>query len=216
MNPIIVLIKKELKIEFRSLQGIVASCMLSFMILMSFKFSIVTNSLITGSGILWASILLTGLGLITHISTREVERGTLDILKLSPISRYQLFLGRMFGSLALLWVLSSIIFILYIVIFENQFDNDLFLAYFVVLVGCIGLSAVGTLAASTATPLHGGWMITSLFAIPILLFTVIEAAIRCTDSLISGSSDFELAFMLLVLYNAVFVFGGAWLTEISD
>jgi ABC-type transport system involved in cytochrome c biogenesis permease component len=216
MNPIIIIIKKELKIEFRSLQGIVASCMLSFMILMSFKFSIVTNSLITGSGILWASILLTGLGLITHISTREVERGTLDILKLSPISRYQLFLGRMFGSLALLWVLSSIIFILYIVIFENQFDNDLFLAYFVVLVGCIGLSAVGTLAASTATPLHGGWMITSLFAIPILLFTVIEAAIRCTDSLISGSSDFELAFMLLVLYNAVFVFGGAWLTEISD
>jgi len=216
MNPIMVLIKKELKIEFRSLQGIVASCMLSFMILMSFKFSIVTNSLITGSGILWASILLTGLGLITHISTREVERGTLDILKLSPISRYQLFLGRMLGSLALLWVLSSVIFILYIVIFENQFDNDLFLAYFVVLVGCIGLSAVGTLAASTATPLHGGWMITSLFAIPILLFTVIEAAIRCTDSLISGSSDFELAFMLLVLYNAVFVFGGAWLTEISE
>ena len=216
MNPIIVLIKKELKVELRSLQGIVASCMLSFMILMSFKFSIVSNSLVTGSGILWASILLTGLGLITHISTREVERGTLDILKLSPISRYQLFLGRMLGSLALLWVLSSVIFILYIVIFENQFDNDLFLAYFVVLVGCIGLSAVGTLAASTATPLHGGWMITSLFAIPILLFTVIEAAIRCTDSLISGSSDFELAFMLLVLYNAVFVFGGAWLTEISE
>ena len=216
MNPIIVLIKKELKVELRSLQGIVASSMLSFMILMSFKFSIVTNSLITGSGILWASILLTGLGLITHISTREVERGTLDLLKLSPISRYQLFLGRMFGSLALLWVLSSIIFILYIVIFENQFGNDLFLAYFVVLVGCIGLSAVGTLAASTATPLHGGWMITSLFAIPILLFTVIEAAIRCTDSLISGSSDFELAFILLILYNTVFAFGGAWLTEISE
>ena len=216
MNPIIVLIKKELKVELRSLQGIVASSMLSFMILMSFKFSIVTNSLITGSGILWASILLTGLGLITHISTREVERGTLDLLKLSPISRYQLFLGRMFGSLALLWVLSSIIFILYIVIFENQFGNDLFVAYFVVLVGCIGLSAVGTLAASTATPLHGGWMITSLFAIPILLFTVIEAAIRCTDSLISGSSDFELAFILLILYNTVFAFGGAWLTEISD
>jgi ABC-type transport system involved in cytochrome c biogenesis permease component len=216
MNPIIVLIKKELKVELRSLQGIVASSMLSFMILMSFKFSIVTNSLITGSGILWASILLTGLGLITHISTREVERGTLDLLKLSPISRYQLFLGRMFGSLALLWVLSSIIFILYIIIFENQFGNDLFLAYFVVLVGCIGISAVGTLAANTATPLHGGWMITSLFAIPILLFTVIEAAIRCTDSLISASSDFELAFMLLILYNTVFAFGGAWLTEISD
>ena len=37
MNPILVLIRKELKVEFRSLQGIVASAMLSFMILMSFK-----------------------------------------------------------------------------------------------------------------------------------------------------------------------------------
>ena len=67
-----------------------------------------------------------------------------------------------------------------------------------------------------ATPMYGGWMLTSLFSIPILLFTVIEAAIRCTDSLITGSSDFSLAFMLLVLYNAVFVTGGAWLSEISE
>ena len=216
MNPIIVLIRKELKVEFRSLQGIVASAMLSFMILMSFKFSMYDNSILEGSGILWSSILLTGLGLITHISTRESERGTFELLKLSSISRYQLFLGRMMGSLFLLWILSTVIMIIYVILFENQFGGNLFLSYLVVLVGCIGLSAVGNLAASTATPLHGGWMITSLFAIPILLFTVIEAAIRCTDSLISGSSDFELAFMLLVLYNAVFVFGGAWLSEISD
>jgi hypothetical protein len=45
---------------------------------------------------------------------------------------------------------------------------------------------------------------------------VVEAAIRSTDSLITGSSDFELAFMLLVMYNVAFVTGGAWLSEISD
>ena len=95
MNPIIVLIRKELRVEFRSLQGIVASAMLSFMILMSFKFSMTLESTFEGSGVLWASILLTGLGLITHISTRESERGTFELLKISPISRYQLFLGRM-------------------------------------------------------------------------------------------------------------------------
>ena len=216
MNPIIVLIRKELRVEFRSLQGIVASAMLSFMILMSFKFSMALDSSFEGSGILWASILLTGLGLITHISTRESERGTFELLKLSPISRYQLFLGRMAGSLFLLWILSTIITILYVVLFENQFGDNLGLVYLTVLVGCVGIAAVGTLAASTATPLHGGWMITSLFAIPILLFTVIEASIRATDSLISDGSDFQLAFMLLILYNLVFVAGGAWLSELSE
>lgn len=216
MNPIIVMIRKELRVEFRSLQGIVASAMLSFMILMSFKFSMMVESTFDGSGVLWASILLTGLGLITHISTRESERGTFELLKLSPISRYQLFLGRMGGSLFLLWILSTIVTLIYVILFENQFGDNLGIAYLVVLTGCIGIAAVGTLAASTATPLHGGWMITSLFAIPILLFTVIEASIRATDSLIADDSDFQIALMLLVLYNLVFVTGGAWLSEISE
>ena len=168
------------------------------------------------SGLLWSSILITGLGIITHISTREVERGTIEIMKLSQISRYQLFLGRMLGYLCLLWILSTIVMAIHYVLFENPFTDDFLLAYLVVLVGCIGIAAVGTLAANSATPMYGGWMLTSLFSIPILLFTVIEAAIRCTDSLITGSSDFGLAFMLLVLYNAVFVTGGAWLSEISE
>ena len=216
MNPIQVLIRKELKVEFRSLQGLVASAMLSFMILMSLRFSVTDSIILQNSGILWASILLTGLGLVTHISTRESERGTVDLLKLASITRYQLFLGRMVGSLVLLWILSTIILVIYVILFGNPFAENLLLAYLIVLIGCTGLSAVGTLAASSATPLHGGWMITSLFAIPILLFTVIEAAIRSTDSLISGSSDFELAFMLLIMYNVAFVTGGAWLSEISD
>ena len=177
MNPIQILIRKELKVEFRSLQGLVASAMLSFMILMSLRFSVTDSIILQNSGILWASILLTGLGLVTHISTRESERGTVDLLKLAPITRYQLFLGRMVGSLVLLWILSTITLVIYVILFGNPFAENLLLAYLIVLIGCIGLSAVGTLAASSATPLHGGWLITSLFAIPILLFTVIEAAI---------------------------------------
>ena len=99
MNPILVLLKKELKVEFRTLQGIVPAALMSFMILMSLKFSIMDSVVIDKSGILWVSVLLTGLGLITHTATREIERRTIETLKLAPITRYQLFLGRAFGSI---------------------------------------------------------------------------------------------------------------------
>ena len=56
MNPIQVLIRKELKVEFRSLQGLVASAMLSFMILMSLRFSVIDSIILQNSGILWAFI----------------------------------------------------------------------------------------------------------------------------------------------------------------
>ena len=216
MNPILVLLKKELRVEFRTLQGIVPAALLSFMILMSLKFSIMESVVIEKSGILWISILITGLGLITHTATREIERRTIETLKLAPISRYQLFLGRTFGSMILLWILSSIVFLLFIILFENVFADEWILAYVVVLVGGIGIAAVGNLAASSMTPMYGGWMLTSLFSIPILLFTVIEAGIKCTDSLITNSSDFQIALTLLLLYNMVFVTGGAWLSDISD
>ncbi len=216
MNPILVLLKKELRVEFRTLHGIVPSALMAFMILMSLKFSIMDLAVIERSGILWVSILLTGLGLITHTATREIERKTIETLKLAPISRYQLFLGRVFGSTILLWILSTIVFILFIILFENVFGDEWILAYVVVLVGCIGISAVGNLAASSMTPLYGGWMLTSLFSIPILLFTVVEAGIASTDYLIDDSSDFQLALTLLFLYNMVFVTGGAWLSEISE
>lgn len=216
MNPILVLLKKELRVEFRTLQGIVPAALLSFMILMSLKFSVMESVVIEKSGILWVSILITGLGLITHTATREIERRTIETLKLAPISRYQLFLGRTFGSMILLWILSSIVFLLFIILFENVFADEWILAYVVVLVGGIGIAAVGNLAASSMTPMYGGWMLTSLFSIPILLFTVIEAGIKCTDSLITNSSDFQIALTLLLLYNMVFVTGGAWLSDISD
>ena len=216
MNPILVLLKKELRVEFRTLQGIVPAALLSFMILMSLKFSVMESVVIEKSGILWVSILITGLGLITHTATREIERRTIETLKLAPISRYQLFLGRTFGSMILLWILSSIVFLLFIILFENVFADEWILAYVVVLVGGIGIAAVGNLAASSMTPMYGGWMLTSLFSIPILLFTVIEAGIKCTDSLITNSSDFQIALTLLLLYNMVFVTGGAWLSEISE
>ena len=158
MNPILVLLKKELKVEFRTLQGIVPAALMSFMILMSLNFSIMDSVVIEKSGILWVSVLLTGLGLITHTATREIERRTIETLKLAPITRYQLFLGRAFGSMILLWILSTIIFILFLVLFENVFGDEWMLAYVVVLVGCIGIAAVGNLAASSMTPMYGGWI----------------------------------------------------------
>ena len=140
MNPILVLLKKELRVEFRTLQGIVPAALLSFMILMSLKFSIMDSVVIEKSGILWVSILLTGLGLITHTATREIERRTIETLKLAPISRYELYLGRAFGSMILLWILSTLVFLLFVVLFGNVFGDEWILAYVVVLVGCIGIA----------------------------------------------------------------------------
>ena len=110
---VVILLKKELRVEFRTLQGIVPAALLAFMILMSLKFSIMDSVVIEKSGILWVSVLLTGIGLINHTATREIERRTIETLKLAPITRYQLFLGRAFGSMILLWILSTIIFILF-------------------------------------------------------------------------------------------------------
>ena len=82
---------------------------------------------------------------------------------------YQLFLDR--SSMFLLWILSTITFIIYIIIFDNSFSDNLFLDYLLFLVGFIVIASVGTLAANSAIRYNSGTGITDV--IVFLLFCIL-------------------------------------------
>ena len=84
---------------------------------------------------------------------------------------YQLFLDRMMGSMFLLWILSTITIIIYIIIFDNSFSDNLFLDYLLFLVGFIVIASVGTLAANSAIRYNPGTGIVDV--IVFLLFCIL-------------------------------------------
>ena len=114
--------------------------------------------------------------------------------------------GKMMGSMFLLWIVSTIIFIIYIIIFDNSFSDNLFLDYLVILVSCIGIASVGTLAVNSAIRYNLGTGITAV--IVFLLFAILflwYALEKFGDDWYSG--------LLLVSFGLALLLFLAWLNK---
>ncbi|MEC8877971.1 MAG: hypothetical protein VX554_02185, partial [Candidatus Thermoplasmatota archaeon] len=127
-----------------------------------------------------------------------------------------LFLGVWAGNLVLLSGLTLLAFGFYILLFGNGFGANWAPALTVLLLSVVGVSAAGTLTTQAAAPLPGAWMLGTLLAIPLLLFTVVEASLRALQALLLDDSGVVTAVTLLLLYNLAFLAGGAWLSELAD
>ena len=219
MSPLMALVRKELRVELRSLQGTVAAGMLMLALLLLLRFTLTNDEIAQARlapAIIWSVLLFAGLGLLTHTALREGDRGTGEMLRLAPLPRATLFLGVWAGNLVLLSGLTLLAFGFYILLFGNGFGANWAPALTVLLLSVVGVSAAGTLTTQAAAPLPGAWMLGTLLAIPLLLFTVIEASLRALQALLLDDAGVVTAVTLLLLYDLAFLAGGAWLSELAD
>jgi|TARA_B100000809_G_C15107108_1_gene519152 heme exporter protein B len=219
VSPLAALVRKEVRVELRSLQGTVAAAMLVLALLLLLRFTLTNDEIARARlapAILWSVLLFAGLGLLTHTALREGDRGTGEMLRLAPLPRATLFLGAWAGNLLLLSGLTLLAFGFYILLFENSFGSAWPSALAILLLSAVGVSAAGTLTTQAAAPLPGAWMLGTLLAIPLLLFTVVEASLRALQALLLDDAGIATALTLLLLYDLAFLAGGAWLSELAD
>lgn len=220
MSPLAALVRKEVRVELRSLQGTIAAAMLVLALLLLLRFTLTNDEIARARlapAILWSVLLFAGLGLLTHTALREGDRGTGEMmLRLAPLPRATLFLGAWAGNLLLLSGLTLLSFGFYILLFENSFGSAWPSALAILLLSAVGVSAAGTLTTQAAAPLPGAWMLGTLLAIPLLLFTVVEASLRALQALLLDDAGIATALTLLLLYDLAFLAGGAWLSELAD
>lgn len=220
MKPAVAIFLNEIKIEFRSLQGLVASGMISLVLLFALRFTLSSEDIDQAKlapGILWSAVIFSGMGLLSHNSIKAKERGTIDFMRMIPVSKSTIFFGKVLGNSFLLFIEVLLIFILYSLLFTNPFGNDWDKALLALILGSLGMSIVTTLVSQAASKVPGAWMATILLTIPILLFTVIEASVRAMATLSdSGLDDYNNAILFLLLYNISFFAAGIWISELSD
>ena len=74
MSPLTALVRKELRVELRSLQGTVAAGMLMLALLLLLRFTLTNDEIAQARlapAIIWSVLLFAGLGLLTHTALRE-------------------------------------------------------------------------------------------------------------------------------------------------
>ncbi|MEZ4451154.1 MAG: heme exporter protein CcmB [Nannocystaceae bacterium] len=177
------LLVAELRQELRSLEVVISSAFFAVVMLALFALSLGALSpsaqLSAIPGALWLSVAFVGALTLTRVFDRERESDTLRALLIAPVDRLAIYLAK--AALALLVVLISTLVLVpgLCVIFPAAapiVERPLLSAAMVVL-GCVGYVAVGTLFAAGLAQGGGKNVLLSLIlhplTTPVLMFNLV-------------------------------------------
>ena len=194
----ITLLKKDLKLEFRSKEIILSTFVLGLSILLVFSLSFQNQTKVIyefSSGILWVVILFISTFGLNRAFSIEQESSSMWSWLSSPIDRGLVFLSKMV-SISIYVLLSEIMFLFPFFIFMKIPTNfSLINLIIIILVGTLSVITIGCLISTITlqTRIRNA-------LIPILLFP------SCTPIIISATKS-----TLLILKNRPFIDWSFWL-----
>jgi len=207
LRSIAAIVGKDLAAEFRSRELIGAMLVFAALVILIFNFAleldIRTREAVT-SGVLWVTFAFAGTLGLNRSMAIEKDRGCLDGLLLAPVDRTAIYFGKAIGNLFFMLIVEAIILPMYSVLYNvNLFQPGLI---FVILLGSIGYTAVGTLLASMAVQARTRDMLLPILLFPVLI-PLLLAAVKASNGFLMG---FEMAEImpwinLMIAYDVIFI-----------
>ena len=203
--------KKDIRVELRTKNSIYF--MLLFALISSAMFSVsipVEAYDVVASPLLWIVLLFVGMLGYSRAFLRELEAGTLDGLRISPISPISVLFGKTLYNMFLMLLVEAMIVPIFFVLFQPKIENTpLFL---------LSLTAgnVAFVIVSSSLSVLILKSKTRELLMPILLFPVVFPVISSTLAALNmakmGTVDDILSPLALILSFSVAMVGVAFLT----
>ena len=211
-------LRKDLTVEVRSLEIAYTTLFFAVSCVLVFAFALVREGRAPedgAAGILWISIAFAGTLALGRAFERERQSETLRALLLAPAARPAIYIGKLFGIVALLVACEAVLVPLVALLFQAPLLARPFWLGTILLAGTIGFAAVGTLFAAMLVRAR-----TRDVLLPVLLYPitvpVIIAGVRATSTLLQPELDVDsIRFWLALLgcFDVVFVTLALWTFE---
>jgi heme exporter protein B len=209
VNQLRALIWKELLVEARGRETVLAGAVFALLVLVIFNLAFdlrVENVAAVAPGVLWVTVSFAGVLSLGRVFARERDRRTLDGLLIAPVDRSALYLAKVLTSVLSMLVVELVTLPAFVALF-NLFV-DLPLLVLTLLLGTFGLAGVGTLFAAIAAHTRAREVLLPLLLFPIQV-PVILATVKATDAAIRvpglDPPDVGQWLGLLVAFDALFL-----------
>ena len=207
--------RKDLLVEFRTLERLIAMGAFVVLIGILFNFSIDTTVVRPqdiAAGLIWMTIIFGGMLGMGRTFSLEEQDGALTGILQSPIPLDALYLGKVLGNFVLLSVMVALVFLVFGMFFGLTFAGSLVSLVGVVASGVLGFVALTTLFSAMTTRSSMGEGLLPVLIFP-LLVPVIVYGTTATNRLFAGRPFAEVDGNLRML--AAFAIGStvvcAWL-----
>jgi heme exporter protein B len=205
--------RKDARAELRGRQATVSTLFFAALVLLLFGFALGPDArrlTEAAPGLLWLAIVFGSLLSVTRLHQVEVEDGALEELARYPVERYAIYLGKMLAGLAALVVLGGVLLPVAAILYGINLGDTWPALLVTVLLGAIGLAAVGTFYAGVTVRMAAREVMLPLLMLPVVA-PLLLAAVKATTAALQGNplGDLGAWLQLLAAFDLVMIVAGA-------
>ena len=212
LGPVVALARKDILLEIRTRDIVVSVLVFAFLVIVVFNFALnVTSKEINelAPGILWVAFVFAGVLAMNRAFVLEKDRGSLEGLLLTPVSRDAIYFGKMLGTFLFMIVVEALLLPVFAVLFNfSAFSPGLILA---ILLATLGFATVGTLFSAIAVHTRSREIMLPVLFLPVIV-PVIIGAVESSAGSIDGDGALSVArwLGLIAVFDVVFLVVCPW------
>jgi len=196
---------KDVRAEFRTKQMLNSMLLFSLLIVVIFSFAFGPyperiDKL--APGVLWVAFTFAGMLGLSRSFAGEKEQGCLDGLKLCPVDRSVIYIGKTVSNLILMLIMETVTIPVFIVLFDYNMPNLVEIG-FIILLGTLGFVLIGTLLSALTVNTRTREILLPVILFPVLV-PVIVSAVSATTKVLGGMLNILAELRILATYDAIF------------
>ena len=205
--------RKDALAELRGRQAAGSTLFFAALVLLLFGFALGPDSrrlTEAAPGLLWLAIVFGSLLTVARLHQLEADDGALEELARYPVERHAIYLGKAFAGLGAVLVLGGMLLPLVAILYGISLTAAWPALLATLVLGAIGISAVGTFYAGVTVRLRAREVMLPLLMLPILA-PLLLAAVKATSAALLGDPLGDLAswLQLLAAFDIVMLAAGA-------
>jgi heme exporter protein B len=208
-----IVLAKELRLELRTRELLSATLVFALIVIVMFSYAFdptPAESRRYGPGLLWIAFLFAG-SLMLHPSfAREQAGGTMDALRLAPISSFAILLGKMAANFIFLAAAEVILVPIFSVLYDVPLAGILGRLILVLALGTLGLIIAGTVFAAISAHSRMRELMLPLLLLPVLA-PLLVAAVQATRALLADPPSLDRAWVVFLAAFDVIFMTASWL-----
>ncbi len=188
LDHILLVLGKDLKIEWRSRARISALLIFSLSTLLIFSFALGPDVVLlrkNAGGYFWLALLFASVLSLSESLRIEGENSALEGLLLIPIDARAIFVGKALGNAILMGLLALVIWPVTIALFDVTVGESPLLLALVTTLGSLAISAPGTLYSTITLRARSRDVLLPVLLFPMLIPAIL-AAVKATERILDG------------------------------
>lgn len=207
MSAVAAIVWKDLVLELRTREVLTSTALFALLVAVTFSFALDLRLVVASEvvpGAFWVTLILSALLGLNRALAAEREGSTFEGVRMAPVDASTIFAAKFLVNLLFMFWIALVSAVAFSVFFNIGF-NWIGLAAAVVL-GSIGLAAVGTVFAAMATSTRAREALLPALMLP-MTTPIVIAAVRATELSIDGLGieRWGIWFSVLIVFDIVFV-----------